>query len=244
MNIPTGKRLRYSKDGLARLSRSKVDAFLNCPRCFWLDVKAGVKAPSGPPFNLNIAVDHLFKNEFDVHRAAQTVPPRLAAVGLALVPVAHPQMDAWRHNFTGVTRARAVLGLELFGAIDDLWHDGHGMHFVADYKATSKKEPVSLDAEWQIAYKRQAEFYQWLLRGNGLQISDRAYFVYSNGIKDGRPFDDVLRFETRILPYDGNASWVEPTLLRLRECLEQTVPPAGANSCETCAYLEAMKPWD
>lgn len=248
MNIPTGKRLRYANSGLARISRSKVEAFLKCPRCFWLDVVKGVAPPSGPPFNLNVAVDHLFKNEFDAHRAAQTVPPRLARAGLTLVPAAHPQMDAWRHNFSGVTRARPDLGLELFGAIDDLWHDGAPpearQHFVVDYKATSKKDPVSLDADWQIAYKRQIEFYQWLLRGNGLTVADRAYFVYANGVKDDRPFDDVLRFETKVLPYDGNAGWVEPTLHRLRECLERFDPPPPATSCETCAFVKVVKSWE
>jgi hypothetical protein len=153
-------------------------------------------------------------------------------------------MDAWRHNFSGVTRARTDLGLELFGAIDDLWHDGHGLHFVVDYKATSKKDPVSLDADWQIAYKRQVEFYQWLLRGNGLTVADRAYFVYANGVKDDRPFDDLLRFETKVLPYDGNAGWVEPTLLRLRECLERLDAPPPASSCATCAFVKVVKSWE
>lgn len=247
MNTPTVKRPRLSSAGLLRVSRSKVENFLRCPRCFWLDLKAGVRAPSGPPFNLNIAVDHLFKNEFDVHRRAQSVPPRLSAVGLALIPSHHPSMHAWRANFTGVAVPRPDLGLELFGAIDDLWHDGASLddrtHFVADYKATSKKDPVSLDADWQIAYKRQMEFYQWLLRGNGLRMSDTAFFVYANGIKGDRPFDDRLEFETRILPYDGNDAWVLPVLLRLRECLELAGPPDGAKDCEVCEFVGEMKAW-
>lgn len=247
MTPPTGKRLRYSAAGLARISRSKVESFLRCPRCFWLDVVAGVAPPSGAPFNLNIAVDHLFKNEFDQHRRTQSIPPRLAAAGLELIPSDHPHIDRWRHNFTGVTVPRPDLGLELFGAIDDLWHDGAALeerqHFVADYKATSKKDPVSLDAEWQISYKRQMEFYQWLLRGNGLTVSDTAYFVYANGIKDDRPFDDTLRFETKILPYRGNAAWVLPALLRLRECLDLTAPPACAEDCEVCGFVVAMGAW-
>ena len=39
---------------------------------------------------------------------------------------------------------------------------------VVDYKATAKQRDVTLDADWQIAYKRQMEIYQWLLRANGL----------------------------------------------------------------------------
>jgi hypothetical protein len=45
-------------------------------------------------------------------------------------------------------------GLTFFGAIDDLWVDADGLHYVVDYKATSKKDEVSLDADWQGGYKR------------------------------------------------------------------------------------------
>jgi len=43
---------------------------------------------------------------------------------------------------------------------------------------------VTLDAEWQDGYKRQMEIYQWLLRQNGLKVSDTGYFVYCNGKTD------------------------------------------------------------
>lgn len=52
-----------------KLSRSKIDLFLNCPRCFYLDRRLGVGRPPGSPFALNSAVDVLFKKEFDLHRA-------------------------------------------------------------------------------------------------------------------------------------------------------------------------------
>lgn len=108
------------------LSRSKVELFLHCPRCFWLDVKAGVKQPPGFPFNLNSAVDHLLKNEFDRYRGGTTVPPRLAREGLSFIPAAHPELQQWRHNFTGVRVEHGPTGLTLFGAIDDLWADAGG----------------------------------------------------------------------------------------------------------------------
>ena len=58
-----------------KLSRSKIDLFCECPRCFYLDNKLGVKRPPGFPFNLNSAVDALLKKEFDVHRKAKTRHP-------------------------------------------------------------------------------------------------------------------------------------------------------------------------
>ena len=220
------------------LSRSKVDLFINCPRCFWLDVVAKVKQPPGFPFSLNSAVDQLLKNEFDCYRGGDTVPPRLASEGLKLIPAAHGELKKWRHNFTGIRVEHKATGITFFGAIDDLWVDARGTHYVVDYKATAKAGEVSLDADWQDGYKRQVEFYQWLLRNRGLKVSDRAWFVYANGIKDRPTFDDMLQFRTRLIAYDGDASWVEPTLQAMRDCLDSKSAPAAAEGCEYCAYVK------
>ena len=65
-----GKRVRnLFEPGLKepfRLSRSRIENFLNCPRCFYLDRKLGVDQPPGYPFSLNAAVDTLLKKEFDL----------------------------------------------------------------------------------------------------------------------------------------------------------------------------------
>ena len=217
-----------------RLSRSKVDLFIQCPLCFWLDQKSKVKRPSGPPFSLNVAVDHLLKNEFDESRG-KDVPERLARENLSFVPTNHPLLSRWRENFKGVTRQ--YKGIEFFGAIDDLWHDLFGVHYVVDYKATSKADEVSLDADWQIAYKRQVEFYQWLLRGNDLEVSNQAWFVYANGIKGDGSFDDQLAFKTKLISYDGSDAWIEPTLDSLIECLASESPPPQTTDCPYCQYV-------
>ena len=52
-----------------KLSQSKIDLFLECPRCFYLDRRLGVGRPPGFPFALNAAVDTLLKQEFDIYRA-------------------------------------------------------------------------------------------------------------------------------------------------------------------------------
>jgi hypothetical protein len=58
-----------------RLSRNKIDLFINCPRCFYLDRKLGVAQPPGYPFSLNSAVEKLLKKEFDIHRVNGTKHP-------------------------------------------------------------------------------------------------------------------------------------------------------------------------
>ena len=225
------------------LSRSKVALFMECPRCFYLDRRLGIARPAGFPFNLNSAVDALLKKEFDAFRRRGEPHPFMSDAGLNAVPHAHPQLETWRSNFKGVRSVHEPSGFELFGAIDDLWRDlGTGELIVADYKATSKDAEVTLDADWQDGYKRQMEFYQWLLRRQGLKVANRGWFVYCNGRRDLDAFDGRLEFRVKMIPYDGNDGWIEGTLAAIRATLHAPQPPAPVAGCEYCVFAgEASK---
>jgi hypothetical protein len=219
------------------LSRSKVELFQSCRRCFWLDRRCGIAPPGPAPYTLNSAVDELLKREFDGFRATHEVPPLLKKQGLLLYPAQRSELDQWRNNLKGVRVHDTTTNLIVYGAIDDLWVDETGTYYVADYKATAKNGEVSLDADWQIAYKRQVEFYQWLLRGNGLPVSNEAWFVYANGKRDRSSFDGTLFFEISLIPYKGTSDWVGPTLKDIVSLLYEPHPPASAPSCDVCAFV-------
>lgn len=222
-----------------RLSRSKIDRFFECPRCFYLDRRLGVDRPPGYPFSLNSAVDHLLKKEFDAHRAAGTPHPLMKHYKLKAVPFQHPQMDHWRDSLKGgVEYHHEASNFVLCGGVDDIWQDKNGELIVVDYKATSKDGEVSLDAEWQDGYKRQMEFYQWLLRRNDFKVSDTGYFVYVNGKRDAEAFDGKLEFDVKLIPHTGDDSWVEETALAARACLESDDIPEADPDCDYCLYRE------
>ena len=221
-----------------KLSRSKLDLFLNCPRCFYLDRRLGVDRPPGFPFNLNSAVDALLKKEFDIHRAKGSTHPLMSAYGLHLVPFCHKMIDEWRENFKGVQFLHPASNFLVTGAVDDLWVDSEGKIYIVDYKSTSKDGEVSLDADWQIGYKRQMEIYQWLMRKNGFSVSDTGYFVYCNGRADKEAFDAKLEFDIKLIPYVGDDSWVESALISAKRCLDGSLPPASP-ACDFCNYREA-----
>ncbi|MDH5512470.1 MAG: PD-(D/E)XK nuclease family protein, partial [Gammaproteobacteria bacterium] len=130
-----------------KLSRSKLENFLNCPRCFYVDRRLGIGQPSGPPFNLNSAVDHLLKKEFDRYRSLGKPHPLMQEHGIDAVPYADVRLTEWRENFKGVTHFHAATNLTISGAVDDLWINPKGAISVVDYKATSKDSEVNLDAE-------------------------------------------------------------------------------------------------
>src|SRR3989344_3224832 len=109
-----------------KLSRSKIDMFLECPRCFYLARRLGVARPPIPAFTLNSAVDHLLKKEFDLLRKAKETHELMRKYHIDAVPYDHPQIDVWRENFTGIQYLHPETNLPIFGAVDDIWVDPRG----------------------------------------------------------------------------------------------------------------------
>lgn len=221
-----------------KLSRSKLELFTECPRCFYLDRRLGVSRPQGPGFTLNAAVDHLLKKEFDVHRAAGSIHPLMKAYGVEAVPFQHEMLNEWRENFKGVQYLDRDNNLIITGAVDDVWINSKKELMVVDYKATSINGEITLENEYRQSYKRQMEIYQWLLRRNGFTVSDTGYFVYANGRKDKEAFDANLEFRVEIIPYKGNDHWVQATVAAAKECLMGDLP-ARKEDCDYCAYRAA-----
>lgn len=239
---------RFTADGLRKLSRTRVDNFLSCPRCFYLDQRHGVGRPPGYTLSLNNAVDALLKAEFDGYRERGEPHPYMVQAGLDAVPARHELLNEWRHNFKGIIVQHQPTMFQLSGAIDDLWQDRKtGKYIVVDYKATARKEELSYE-NVTLGYRRQMEFYQWLLRGNGLDVDDTGYFVYCNGINSGNSFGinsgnsfgDSLRFRISVIPHKGSDAWVEPTLREIKEILESDALPAAAAECDHCKYVEKV----
>ncbi len=224
-----------------KLSRSKIENFIRCPRCFYLDRRLGIDRPPTPSFTLNNAVDALLKKEFDVHRVARTAHPLMDAYGVDAVPFKHEKMEEWRDAIRrGIQHVFEPANLLVTGGIDDLWVNPKGELIVVDYKATSKAGEVVLEGSgWEMSYKRQMEIYQWLFRMNGFAVSDTGYFVYCNGRADAKAFDKKLEFTVTLIPYKGSDAWLPGTLVKIRKCLMQEKLPAPDDACEYCMYRRA-----
>jgi len=220
------------------VSRSKIDLFMECPRCFYLDLRHGISRPSTPPFTLNSAVDTLLKKEFDIHRAEGTAHPLMKEYGVKVVPFPHPNLSEWRHNFTGVRFLHKPTNFLVFGAIDDIWTNEKGELFIVDYKATSKDAGVKKleDTRWHNQYKRQMEIYQWLFKQNGFDVSDTGYFVYVNGRKDKEAFDGKLEFDANLISYTGKSDWIPAVLQEMLACLQSDKMPRPGQECQYCGY--------
>ena len=221
-------------------SRTKLDNFLKCQRCFYLRYRRGIKPPSSPPFTLNIAVDELLKREFDICRKDGEPHPLITENGVEAVPwpdlIEHPD---WRNNFKGIRHLHSPTNLDTFGSVDDIWVNKQDELIVVDYKATSRAGEIESFEDiggWRWGYKRQLEIYVWLLRQNGYQVSDDIYWVYANGDKKKLAFNGLLHFDMTVIAEKADDSWVDSAIQDAHTCLESEAIPPSYPKCECCNY--------
>ena len=208
------------------------------------------------PYTINNAVDYLLKQEFDVHRGNKTPHPVMKKHGIDAVPFDTPNINKWRHNFTGVQFEHKPTDFLVYGAVDDIWLNPDGSVSVVDYKATGANQHNIYDS-----YRRQMEIYQWLLAQNGLTVSPTGYFVFAKvnkaggfglpsdvhskavategALGEGRGFGTAaLSFDLIIEPLVGDSSWVEGAIKNARKTFDLEKPPAANPECEYCIYAK------
>jgi hypothetical protein len=218
---------------MTKLSRSKIELFLDCPRCFWLETKQGVKRPPMFPYTINNAIDYLLKQEFDAYREKGAPHPIMVANNIDAIPYQSSKLNQWRHNFTGVQHHDKDTDFLVYGAVDDIWVNPDGEVMVVDYKATGANQHHVQDS-----YRRQMEIYQWLLRKNGLDVSPMGYFVFARADKSGGFGNGkaTLPFDIFIENHQGDSSWLEQALTNARSTFDAEKIPDASPECVYCQY--------
>ncbi len=230
---------------MIKISRSGVEKSLECKRCFILQYKHRVSLRM-LPFTLNSAVDNLCKNEFDYYRNLQKPHPLFIENNIDAVPFQHPDIDKWRNWRQGISFKDEMNGYYFYGAVDDVWVNSNQELIISDVKSTSKNQfnwnKTWSEYEYPKGYKRQLEMYQWLFRKNNFKVSDTAYLVYYNGLKNEPMFNQTLKFELHLVELKCNDNWVEKAIISAKTLLEEGGYPKGSKYCDTCQYLK--KRWD
>jgi len=238
-----GNLYQVSSDKPFSISRSKIDLFLGCPRCFYLDRRLGLGRPGMPGFSLNSAVDALLKNEFDLLRKSGQKHELMVKYGIDAIPFSHPDLPIWRddvYRYVGAFVLHKPTNLTICGIIDDVWINKKEELIIVDYKSTSTSAEISLEDEYKQGYKKQMEIYQWIFRQMGFKVNDTGYFVYANAGKNREKFDAKLEFEMQIISHKGDTSWIEPTIIEIKKCLDSGKIPDSDPDCEFCEYRNLM----
>lgn len=216
-----------------QLSPNSLDLFLECPYCFWLEKKHGIRRPPPYPYALNTAVDILLKEEFDIYRAKGEPHPLLVAHNIP-AKLFHNQelLNQWRSNFSGIRYYDADLGASIFGAVDDILEFKDGKLAPLDYKSTGSSVPKIYDR-----FQLQMDVYTYLLEKNGFLTPRKGYLAFyivdkKNGFGDKLPFKKELH-EIETNPDDIPELFRDAVLL-----LKQNVPPQHSPDCKFGQWLK------
>ena len=233
-----------------KLSRSRWENFIRCPFCFYIKEKHNIDPPSTPRFNINMRVDSLLKEEFDQYRKSQKPHPIFKKYNLNFVPYnLDPQkLKDYRNNRRGVEAKSKKTEFTLFGALDDLWLNKDTDEIVVlDYKATSNKNDpdyVNSSQEYHKSYKRQLDFYAYLLKLNNYKIFKTGYWLICNAKDENqKTFEGKLSFKITLLSYDLKTDYIEDILVELEKCLKLEKPPSSGKYCSNCIWQNQVQPF-
>ena len=232
-----------------RLSRSRWDNFIKCPKCFYLKEKHNINPPGQPGHPINSRVDTLLKEEFDILRSKGKKHPIFKEYNLNFIP--YNKLDPevlknYRNNFKGVEAKSQKTKYTLFGSLDDLWFNLDTDEIVVlDYKATSNKnleDYTTSTKHYHKSYLRQLDFYAYLLKLNDFKVHKIGYWLICNAADENqKTFNNNVNFKTSILSYELKTDYIEDTLIELEKCLEKNKPPISGNDCDNCRWFDERK---
>ena len=215
-----------------KLSPSSLNLYLECPCCFWLDKKMGIRRPQPYPYALNAAVDLLLKQEFDSYRQKGEPHPLLVAHNIQAKLFSNQELlNQWRNNFSGIRYFDEELEATIFGAVDDVLEFPDGKLAPLDYKSTGSSVPKVYDR-----FQLQMDIYTFLLEKNGYTTPRKgclAFYVVDK--KNG--FEDRLPFRKEIHIIDTDPTYVQGIFEEAVNLLRKDSPSLHSPECQYGKWL-------
>ena len=236
-----------------KLSRSRFDEFMSCQKCFYLRLVNGLQPPNVPGWTLNTLTDTLLKKEFDECRTKQTPHRMLIKENLShIVPFEtkiiedekgrkKQRIDIWRDSRHAGLRCRyKKTNIILQGGVDDVWFNTKTEELIiADYKSQHDTNEVTKDnyfnKPFKEGYKRQLDFYAYLLKGMNFPVAKEKY-IYLVNAKEKEGFYGEMKFDEIIIPYVSDPEYLEEHIDEMIKVINSKEIPQSDESCENCAY--------
>ena len=224
-----------------KLSRTKIDLFFECRRCFFLDQKFGIKRPHGTPLVLSNRIVEDFKKELNTCRAERVIHSKVKELNKNLIPTSHNNLEEWKSSFKGATFHDDSTNLLIYGIIDDIWWDRltNKNHSVV-IKSNSKKNQMSYENIWP-GYWRQLSLYTFLLTKNFLPMSSTGILVFINTPTSMGQMENKDNFNLNIFEKILDFDWIEPTINEISKTLNNEDPPENSKKCKYCNYYYNIK---
>ena len=225
------KKQPYKQGDVVRFSNSTLGTFEECPRCFWLEQRHGIKRPRGIFPSLPGGVDRVLKVYFDEHMSAGTMPPEMADLAGATPFPDRGMMELWRNWRNLIVDIDGIAFLS--GALDELivWPDG--LHSPYDYKTRGAAPKEGASEEY---YGTQLDIYHLLVeKGCKLKCNGDGYLGYywPAGVAGHGDF----KFHTSVVKLQTDPARAVKLVHDAVECLALDAPPDSSAMCEYCSFV-------
>lgn len=206
------------------ISRSKIELFIKCPRCFWLEVKHNIKRPEEIKGTfIGSKYDPILKKELDEHRKQKKTPEEIEKRGFFLFPDTR-KLVLWRKRLEFFHKDH---NLVYWGKIDDLLINKEKLLIPFDFKTTlSKNFSIYED------YKRQLEIYGYLLKKQGEGVESKGV-LYVIKIDINEKYEKTEEREVYILD-NLNYDAYDEVLENLKEVYYSKKEPDPSPNCSYC----------
>lgn len=220
---------------LFKLSPSSLNLFVDCPRCFWLQVVKKIKRPDGVFPSLPSGMDKILKEHFDRFMEQGKLPPELHMNGLSHYKLFDDKalLKRWRNNLQGIEYVDPATNVLLHGAVDNILVKEKKL-VILDYK--TRGYPVKEDTHEH--YILQMQLYAYLLGKNGYAVEEYAYllFYYPNRVLEtGEVVFDTHLKKIEVVPEEGEKVFKDAIA-----CLLEEEPPRPDEECSYCHLAKGM----
>ncbi len=216
-----------------KFSPSSLNIMKDCPRCFWLHFREGIRRPRGIFPSLPSGMDRILKVHFDSFMERGEVPPELAEIKEDIKLFDDVELlGLWRNNFKGI-QWEDEDGNRLRGAVDNILQKKKKL-IVLDYK--TRGYPLKEDTA---AYSQdQLNFYNFLLRKNGYKTENYAYLLFYHPDRVGKKGE--IAFHTDLVKMKTSVKDAEKVFNEALALLEEGIPEHAEN-CEYCKWGELSR---
>jgi len=219
------------------LSNSRLSLYTECPRCFWLDLNAGIKRPDTIFPSLPGGLDALFKRYFDQFRPSGELPPEVKGKlpGRLLPDV--ETINRWRDWKRGIRYTPPWAEVEVMGALDECLVDETGFFYPLDYKTRGYAPKVDTHEY----YQNQMNLYTLLLEGSGYRTKRLAYLLYYHPIQVKE--HGLIQFDISVKEV---ATDPEAAMRLVTDALAvlNGLAPASPAACNFCRWGSAVRNWE
>ena len=216
------------------LSNSRLSLYTECPRCFWLDLNAGIKRPDTIFPSLPGGLDAQFKRYFDLFRASGDLPPEVKGKLPGRLLPSVETINRWRDWRRGIRYTPPWAECELMGALDECLVDEAGFHYALDYK-TRGYAPKADTHEY---YQDQMNLYTLLLEGNGHKTKRLAYLLYYHPVEVKE--HGLIQFDISVQEVATDPEAAERLIKAAVSVLNGPVPDSSS-SCGFCSWQGVIR---